>query len=141
MNVGIRLTRIDAETLAFVTLAGVLIVAGDLVAAVNSAAPFAHGSWLAAYLVRDPHDVPGIATLGPDPLADEFSREAFGELLAGRRSQIKGLLRDQGFIAGVGNAYSDEILHVAWHHLAELADAYDDLVADVLAGRRRLPAW
>jgi hypothetical protein len=36
---------------------------------------------------------------------------------------------------------NDEILHVAWHHLAELADAYDDLVADVLAGRRRLPAW
>lgn len=36
---------------------------------------------------------------------------------------------------------NDEILHVAWHHLAELADAYDDLVADVLAGRRRLPSW
>ncbi|HET7397571.1 MAG TPA: DNA-formamidopyrimidine glycosylase family protein [Intrasporangium sp.] len=68
---------------------------------------------LAAYLVRDPRDVPGIASLGPDPLAPEFTREAFGALLAGRRSQIKGLLRDQGFIAGVGNAYSDEILHVA----------------------------
>src|SRR5580765_7031245 len=61
---------------------------------------------LAAYLVRDPHDVPGIATLGPDPMADEFTREAFGALLAGRRSQIKGLLRDQGWIAGIGNAYS-----------------------------------
>ncbi|WP_280269063.1 DUF4254 domain-containing protein [Nocardia wallacei] len=36
---------------------------------------------------------------------------------------------------------NDEILHGAWHHLAELADAYDDLVCDVLAGRRRLPAW
>jgi hypothetical protein len=36
---------------------------------------------------------------------------------------------------------SDEILHIAWHHLAELADAYDDLISDVLAGRRRLPAW
>ncbi len=36
---------------------------------------------------------------------------------------------------------NDEILHVAWHHLAELADAYDDLIADVLAGRRRLPSW
>ncbi|WP_319944844.1 DUF4254 domain-containing protein [Nocardia macrotermitis] len=35
----------------------------------------------------------------------------------------------------------DEVLHGAWHHLAELADAYDDLVTDVLAGRRRLPAW
>ncbi|MBB5912835.1 hypothetical protein BJY24_001702 [Nocardia transvalensis] len=36
---------------------------------------------------------------------------------------------------------NDEILHGAWHHLAELADGYDDLVRDVLAGRRRLPAW
>ncbi|KAF0848301.1 DUF4254 domain-containing protein [Nocardia caishijiensis] len=35
----------------------------------------------------------------------------------------------------------DELLHSAWHHLAELADAYDDLVRDVLAGRRRLPEW
>lgn len=35
----------------------------------------------------------------------------------------------------------NEILHGAWHHLAELADGYDDLVRDVLAGRRRLPAW
>ena len=68
---------------------------------------------LAAYIVRDPVDVPGIARLGPDPLADDFTRERFGELLAGRRTQIKGLLRDQEVIAGVGNAYSDEILHVA----------------------------
>ncbi|WP_231390483.1 DUF4254 domain-containing protein [Nocardia sp. CNY236] len=35
----------------------------------------------------------------------------------------------------------DEFLHRAWHHLAELADAYDDLVRDVMAGRRRLPEW
>ena len=68
---------------------------------------------LAAYLVRDPQEVPGIATLGPDPLADDFTREAFGAILAGRRTQVKGLLRDQGVIAGIGNAYSDEILNVA----------------------------
>ncbi|MEV0707522.1 DUF4254 domain-containing protein [Nocardia aurea] len=36
---------------------------------------------------------------------------------------------------------NDEQLHAAWYHLAELADGYDDLVRDVLAGRRRLPAW
>ncbi|MEU4342659.1 DUF4254 domain-containing protein [Nocardia sp. NPDC023852] len=35
----------------------------------------------------------------------------------------------------------DELLHSAWHRLAELADAYDDLVRDVMAGRRRLPEW
>ncbi len=68
---------------------------------------------LAAYIVRDPVEVPGVARLGPDPLADDFTLERFRELLAGRRTQIKGLLRDQEFIAGVGNAYSDEILHVA----------------------------
>ncbi len=68
---------------------------------------------LAAYVVADPQEVPGIASLGPDPLADDFTREAFGAILAGRRTQIKGLLRDQGVIAGIGNAYSDEILHVA----------------------------
>ncbi|MGW4633766.1 DUF4254 domain-containing protein [Nocardia sp. NPDC004415] len=38
-------------------------------------------------------------------------------------------------------AAHDELLHSAWHHLAELADAYDDLVRDVLAGKRRLPEW
>jgi formamidopyrimidine-DNA glycosylase len=68
---------------------------------------------LAAYLVGDPAEVPGIAALGPDPLAKSFTRKAFGDLLAGQRKQIKGLLRDQGTIAGIGNAYSDEILHVA----------------------------
>ena len=68
---------------------------------------------LAAYIVTDPGEVPGVACLGPDPLAEDFTREAFGTLLAGRRTQIKGVLRDQGIIAGIGNAYSDEILHVA----------------------------
>jgi formamidopyrimidine-DNA glycosylase len=87
---------------------------------------------LAAYLVRDPHDVPGIATLGPDPLAEAFTREAFGDLLAGKRSQIKGLLRDQGFIAGVGNAYSDEILHVAKMSPFALASSLDDVAVDRL---------
>jgi formamidopyrimidine-DNA glycosylase len=68
---------------------------------------------LAAYLVADPAEVKGIATLGPDPLADDFTREAFAAILTGRRTQIKGLLRDQSVIAGIGNAYSDEILHAA----------------------------
>ncbi len=68
---------------------------------------------LAAYLVRDVQQVPGVARLGPDPMADDFDEETFTAMLEGRRTQIKGLLRDQEFIAGVGNAYSDEILHVA----------------------------
>ncbi|MGW6459049.1 Fpg/Nei family DNA glycosylase [Streptomyces sp. NPDC055078] len=68
---------------------------------------------LAVHLVHDPADVPGVARLGPDPLADGFDRDAFAALLAGERRQIKGALRDQGLIAGIGNAYSDEILHAA----------------------------
>ena len=69
---------------------------------------------LAAYVVRSPQDVPGIASLGPDPLDDAFTRDILDRILqdAGR-SQIKGVLRHQGTIAGIGNAYSDEILHAA----------------------------
>jgi formamidopyrimidine-DNA glycosylase len=68
---------------------------------------------LAVYVVRDPHEVPGIARLGPDPLDPAFTRDAFAALLTDRRTQIKGVLRDQAIIAGIGNAYSDEILHAA----------------------------
>ncbi|MFG2328162.1 Fpg/Nei family DNA glycosylase [Streptomyces sp. NPDC048604] len=68
---------------------------------------------LAVHLVREPADVPGVARLGPDPLAPDFDLAAFAALLKGERRQIKGALRDQSLIAGIGNAYSDEILHVA----------------------------
>jgi formamidopyrimidine-DNA glycosylase len=68
---------------------------------------------LAVYLVRDPMDVPGVASLGPDPLDPSFTAETLAGLLAGRRTQIKGVLRDQRIIAGIGNAYSDEVLHAA----------------------------
>lgn len=68
---------------------------------------------LAVYVVRDPSEVPGIARLGPDPTAPDFSLDDFAGILSGRRTQVKGLLRDQSVFAGVGNAYSDEILHNA----------------------------
>ena len=68
---------------------------------------------LAVYLVRDPADVPGVASLGPDPLDPSFTAETLAGLLAERRMQIKGVLRDQHIIAGIGNAYSDEVLHAA----------------------------
>ena len=69
---------------------------------------------LAAYVVRDPHDVPGIARLGPDPLTDEFTVDRLREILQREGGkQLKGVLRHQGTIAGIGNAYSDEILHAA----------------------------
>lgn len=68
---------------------------------------------LAMYVVHSPYDVPGIARLGPDPLSPGFGREDLAALLAGSRQQVKGLLRDQSVLAGVGNAYSDEVLHAA----------------------------
>ena len=69
---------------------------------------------LAIHVVTDPQQVARIASLGPDPLAADFTAAAFDAILdeAGR-TQIKGALRDQSRIAGIGNAYSDEILHVA----------------------------
>ena len=69
---------------------------------------------LAVHVVRDPADVPAVARLGPDPLSADFDPAAFHEILvAAGRSQLKGVLRDQSRIAGIGNAYSDEILHAA----------------------------
>jgi formamidopyrimidine-DNA glycosylase len=66
---------------------------------------------LAAYLVRDPALVPGVSRLGPDAL--EVDRDQFAERIRSRKGQIKGVLTDQEVLAGIGNAYSDEILHVA----------------------------
>ena len=81
---------------------------------------------LAVHVVRDPREVPGIARLGPDPLAQTFTRDVFAGLLDGRRTQIKGLLRDQSLIAGIGNAYSDEILHAARMSPYAIADKLGD---------------
>jgi formamidopyrimidine-DNA glycosylase len=66
---------------------------------------------LAVYVVRDPAEVPGVARLGPDALS--LSAADLATLLSGQRGQLKGVLTDQSVLAGVGNAYSDEILHVA----------------------------
>jgi len=69
---------------------------------------------LAVYLVRDPADVPGVAALGRDPLAADFTAaELDSILLDAGGAQLKGVLRDQKRVAGIGNAYSDEVLHAA----------------------------
>jgi formamidopyrimidine-DNA glycosylase len=83
---------------------------------------------LAVYVVRDPREVPGIARLGVDPLSDEFTPKRLRAILddAGR-AQIKGVLRDQSVVAGIGNAYSDEVLHAArlspFHPASSLTDS------------------
>ena len=82
---------------------------------------------LAMYVVRDPGEVPGIARLGPDPLADEFTLDVLRRILhdAGR-AQIKGVLRQQSIVAGIGNAYSDELLHAARLSPFKPASSLDD---------------
>ena len=68
---------------------------------------------LAVYLTTDIDQIPGVASLGPEPLDASFTPEVLAAILGGRRTQIKGVLRDQKLIAGIGNAYSDEVLHAA----------------------------
>ena len=89
---------------------------------------------LAVYLVADPAEVPGVAALGPDPMADSFTVAALAGMLSGRRTQIKGVLRDQKIIAGIGNAYSDEVLHAARMSPFKLASSFtEDEVGDLHA--------
>ncbi|MGW5924040.1 Fpg/Nei family DNA glycosylase [Nocardia fluminea] len=66
---------------------------------------------LAVYVVEDPKMVPGIARLGPDALG--LTEDEFAALLKSTSQRIKTAIVDQTLIAGIGNAYSDEILHTA----------------------------
>ncbi|MFI1912120.1 Fpg/Nei family DNA glycosylase [Nocardia sp. NPDC020380] len=66
---------------------------------------------LAVWVVTDPLTVPGIARLGPDAMA--VSEPEFAELMGGTSQRVKNALTDQTVLAGIGNAYSDEILHTA----------------------------
>lgn len=93
---------------------------------------------LAVYVVDDPQEVPGIAALGPDPMDPAFSAADLGRVLkeAGR-AQLKGILRDQKRLAGIGNAYSDEILHAARLSPFKPADALDEAAVAQLFERLR----
>jgi formamidopyrimidine-DNA glycosylase len=68
---------------------------------------------LAVWVVKDPLEIEHVATLGPEVLDDALDAAALGALLTAHKGQIKGVLTDQRVLAGVGNAYSDEALHVA----------------------------
>jgi formamidopyrimidine-DNA glycosylase len=87
---------------------------------------------LAVHVVRDPREVEAVATLGPDPLDPAFDRDALASLLSGSRQQVKGLLREQSVLAGVGNAYSDEVLHAARLSPFAVAGRLDDGEVDRL---------
>jgi formamidopyrimidine-DNA glycosylase len=111
------------------------------------------GTWvsLGLFVVDDPRDVPAIAKLGPDPADASFTREVFEAALGGRRKQIKAILQEQESIAGIGNAYSDEILHLAKispvapaasltdDERARLYEATVSTVRDAIAARRGIP--
>jgi len=85
---------------------------------------------LSISLVRHADEVPGVARLGPEPLDPGFTEEVFAGILKRQgRAQLKGVLRNQSIIAGIGNAYSDEILHAAKMSPFKSADMSQDDVA------------
>lgn len=91
---------------------------------------------LAVWLVTDPMAIPQIASLGPDALSLDV--DALADVLKSQSGRIKTVITDQKVIAGIGNAYSDEILHVAKlspfatsNKLteAQLADLHDAMIS------------
>jgi formamidopyrimidine-DNA glycosylase len=123
-------------------------LSGDATMAVTDA-----GTWvsLGLFVVDDAREVPAIAKLGPDPADPSFTRDVFEAALGGRRKQIKAILQEQESIAGIGNAYSDEILHLARispvahaatlteDERARLYDATVSTVRDAIAARQGVP--
>jgi|EndMetStandDraft_7_1072992.scaffolds.fasta_scaffold85583_2 formamidopyrimidine-DNA glycosylase len=111
------------------------------------------GQWksLTIHIVASPTDVPAVAKLGLDPMGAEFDAASFAAILANRKKQIKALLQDQTAFAGIGNAYSDEILHAAKispvthaaslppDAVARLADATRGILMEATAARRGVP--
>lgn len=72
-----------------------------------------HERRLAIWTAHSPDDIESVATLGPEPLDEDFSEERFAGILLGESGDLKHALSRQSVIAGVGNAYSDEALHAA----------------------------
>lgn len=76
------------------------------------------------YVVRDAAEV--LPALGPEPLEDAFTVENFRAALKRRSGRLKSLLLDQSFVAGIGNIYADEALHIARLHPLRTASSLDD---------------
>ena len=68
---------------------------------------------LALWVVNDPLQVEGVSRLGPDPLEPGFDLASLLSVLSGATGHLKSVLSDQSLLAGVGNAYSDEVLWAA----------------------------
>lgn len=111
------------------------------------------GGWvsLGLWVVDAAADVPAIAKLGPDPADPAFSRAEFDRSVVGRRKQVKAILQEQESLAGIGNAYSDEILHTArispvvhgsalgGDEVGRLSAATTSTIRDAIAARRGIP--
>ncbi|QIG40263.1 Fpg/Nei family DNA glycosylase [Microbacterium sp. 4R-513] len=111
------------------------------------------GDWVSLGLsvVDDPTEVAAVAKLGPDPASADFDRRDFDKAVRGRRKQIKAILQEQESLSGIGNAYSDEILHAAKvspvaHAAALDGDALDrvyvrtiETVRGAIEARRGIP--
>jgi formamidopyrimidine-DNA glycosylase len=105
----------------------------------------------ALWIVADPADVPGIAKLVPDPADPDFAQADVDSVTVRRRKQLKAVLQEQESFAGIGNAYSDEILHTArlspTGHAATLDEAqrarlFAAMTAEIrgaIAARRGIP--
>jgi formamidopyrimidine-DNA glycosylase len=82
------------------------------------------------WLVDDPESI--FAALGPEPLDDAFTADLLYRRLKERRRQLKPLLLDQTFVAGLGNIYTDEALYRARLHPLLLSDRVDSDSAERL---------
>ena len=82
------------------------------------------------WLVKDPEVV--FAGLGPEPLSQEFNPEWLHPALHKRHRQLKPLLLDQSFLAGLGNIYVDEALHLAKLHPLSRSDTVTRKQANAL---------
>lgn len=107
---------------------------------------------LAFWLVNDVQSIEHVATLGPDPLDPQVSEDELVDRLTANKGQVKKVLTSQQVIAGVGNAYSDEALHVAKLSPFKLVEKMSDeelhavvqalrmVLSDAVARSAELPA-
>ncbi len=98
-----------------------------------------------AYLVREQEladKVPRWSEMGPDVMAPELSEDAFLERLKTMRAQIKTVLTTERCIAGIGNAYSDEVLWEARiHPYRKRTDISDEELRELFRSIRRVMEW
>ena len=89
------------------------------------------------YLTDDLNRVPDFTGQGPEATDPDLTEQAFRERLRGRRGEIKGILTDSSFVAGIGNAYSDEICWSAHvYPFRRRASLTDDEVSHIYSAMR-----